>query len=206
MIAIGLVLALAAVVSGCSIGSANFSALGVKELRIGMTSEAEAVQLFGEPFSRQSRGTAVESEIIRWLYGKANVGWSGGKLKRLDIEFVDGVANGYIFNNSLDEDTATDFDLGLRDSLTAGRANISDAKRLLGSPHGEIKLPSNLLAYLFAPMPEIIPPEGCTRAFTYNYYMPKEKEGTLAMYLKLLIIFTDETGGIVAMRHFEGLL
>jgi hypothetical protein len=195
-------LVLSSVLCGCATGGKMFSGSNVAELRLGLTTEADAVLLFGQPYAKQTRAVDIESIICHWLYVKATAGSTKGE--DLAIEFVDRVANGYIYRNSLEGEPTTDFDLGLRDSLKAANISVADARRILGQPHGEVRLPSNLLANQYGSLPEVLPPESSAQALVYNYSTYGEKDGVMIMHLKLLVLFLDKAGTVIAVRHFEG--
>ncbi len=97
-----LLLALAsALLAGCASTGNNFDESKVSQIKKGETTEAQLIQMFGEP---QSRGVNSEGQtLLTWMYAQSNVkgtsfipiagGFVGGansKSKTLTVTLLDG--------------------------------------------------------------------------------------------------------------------
>lgn len=180
----------------------QFPAENRPSLRIGVTTEPDLQQLFGEPaFQRVLQSGDFESTIVGWAYGQSTS--SSNKGHELHVETVDGVVNGWLFASSLQPD-ATDFDLNLASQLREGTSKLADAERLLGAPDGRLRLPSSLLFDWFGPMKVLRPPEPATQAIVYSFLDLTMHQGSANRRLKLLVLFAGNDDTIAAVRRFEG--
>jgi hypothetical protein len=189
--------------AACSVTLGHkFPAESVPSIVVGTTNEQDLQALFGAPaFRRTLRDDDFESTITGWGYGTSTA--SGNKGHELHAETVDGVVNGFLFSSSLEPDS-TNFDLALADQLKAGRSTLADAERLLGSPDGRLKVPTNLLHDWFGPMKQVVPPKGATQAIVYSYTDLVAQYEAALRHVKLLVLFAGPDGTINAVRRYEG--
>jgi len=188
--------------AACSITlGRKFPVENIPSLVVGVTSEADLPKTFGDPtFRRTLSADDFESTIWGWGYGTSTS--SGNKGHELHVETVDGIVNGFLFASSLEPD-ATDFDLSLGDRLDAGRS-FADAERLLGAPHGRLRVPTNLLYDWFGPMKVHRAPPEATQAIVYCFMDLAVQQDAAARRVKLLVLFGDADGTIAAVRRFDG--
>jgi len=202
-VALLLVLAGLAAAPGCTVTLGRpFPAENLPALRIGVTTEADLQALFGEPaFRRVLQSGDFEGTILGWGYGQSTS--SANKGRELHVETVDGIVNAFVFASSLEPD-ATDFDLNLAGQLHEGKSTLADAEKLLGAADGRLRLPSSLLFDWFGQMKALQPPAEATQAIVYAFLDLTVQQESANRHVKLLALFADGNGVVVAVRRFEG--
>lgn len=179
------------------------------QLIVGKTTESEIVSSLGEPYKKHNRSTEyVESSIYKYYYSEmmSETPLAPGttKWRGFWVEFVEGVVNGYLYKSSLEEDS-TDFDITLRKKITPNRSSTNDIIGLLGEPDGKIRMPSNLLAFLYGQGQEAQPPKGTSEIWTYDYSYLTFKKRMKRNHMKRIFIYCDSNEDIIAVKHLEGI-
>jgi hypothetical protein len=175
-----------------------------RDLRLGQTTTEEVLSMFDHPMATQMRATgAVDSTIDTWRFvGQEDNAYGE---RRLSIEYVAGVVNGYMFFSTLPKDD-TDFSIENYQNLRDNAAWFEDVRRLAGPPDGELRLPTNLLEVVFSRMPEVLPPEGATQADVYFHVALEKKNHDWKKTTKLLVAFGSADGKVLSVRRFVGQL
>ena len=176
----------------------NFEAQDVRNIIVNHSTRQSVDSLLGNPSSIDSSSASKHTLYYRYDHGEQNPGtrtlWV--KRKNLVIEFVNDTVNGYIFNNSIDQNS-TDFNERLRDSIIEGTSNKASVRSLFGEPSGIIMLPTTLLSY--PPMKEfhLTPPAKPRETWSYYYSLTTYLEffGHTNEYKLLLVYFNSD--GIV---------
>ncbi len=192
------------VMFGCATAGVNFSSEGVKRLSIGSTTEKEVIEAFGEPFKRQTRSEKnIQYQLLIYTYARGTA--NGAKGRTLEVEFTNGVLNGYLFSSAFKDDS-TDFNIDAVSKLNEKPLTLNDVVSLIGRPHGEVRLPSILLEKTFGPMPEAVPPSEASRAVIYLYAEAERESKLLNTHMKLCIVYTTADGSVIETRYFKGTL
>jgi len=120
----------------------TFSFQNKEQLRLGVTTIQEAIQLIGSPTSRNTNITATHKfETINFASAKANLG--GATARALTLEFKDNLLNGKVYNSGFKEDdTAFDF-LAYQDILV-GKSVQEEVLDRMGMPSGMVSCPTKL--------------------------------------------------------------
>ena len=191
-------------VFGCATAGKEFSSEGFKQLNIGRTTEKEVLEIFGEPFKRQTRAeNNIEYHFLTYSYARATVDAAKGRY--LDMEFTNGVLNGYLFASDLEGDS-TDFDVDAVQKLKEKPAQVNDYVKLLGRPNGELLMPTIMLKKNFGTMPEAVPPANASKATIYLFSTLKRESRVLNSHVKLLIVYSSSDGAVIETRYFKGTL
>ena len=187
--------------AACISSGQKFPTTGLAELRLGVTTSAQALASFGPPVVKELKKTdTIESTVYHWAFHRSN--YEGNRARELSIETVDDVVNGVIFQSAF-EDDSTDFDASKAAGLRVNESRAEDAIKLLGRPQCEVRLPSNLLSFTFGTMPEAVPPEGSASALCYFHVFWRVENKLLIRQLKLVTIFCGQDGTILAVRRIE---
>lgn len=186
---------------GCVSLGQKFSATARDEIRLGVTTKSQIIEAFGEPLAKEARKSdSLESTLYHWLYIRATR--DERRARELTIETVNDVVNGFLFQSALEEDS-TEFDISAAAGLKANEARAGDVLKLLGRPHGEVRLPSNLLSFTFGTMPEAVPPEGAASVYSYFHLFATNEGNLMVRHLKLLLIFFRDDGTVLTVRRVE---
>jgi hypothetical protein len=140
ILAVGLVTVLCVLAGGCAHVGGDFAYEGPQTLKLGQTRPADARALFGEPMSSSMTSTSNGSfEQMRYLYAYATMRSAQSRL--LDLEFRNGVLNGYSYLSSFDDDKTQVHAEGFA-QIKRGESKKADALRILGEPQGKALSPS----------------------------------------------------------------
>jgi hypothetical protein len=123
----------------------------------------------------------------------------------LDVEFINGILNAYVFHSALKDDS-TDFDIDAVIRLSKKPLTLNEVVSLMGRPHGEVRLPTILLKKTFGPMPEAVPPPQASNAVIYLYVEAERESRFINTNLKLYIVYTAADGSVIETRYFKGTL
>ena len=179
----------------------KFSSTGRHDIRLGVTTKSEIAALFGEPVLKEVRKSdSVESSIYKWLYIRASSDEARGR--ELIVEFVSDVVNGVVFQSALKDDS-TEFDMSAAAQIRANESREEDVRNLLGRPHVEVLLPSNLLAFTYGNLPEAVAPEGAASAIGYSHLFATVESNLWVRRMHFLLLFVRDGGTIIAVRRIE---
>lgn len=195
---------LALLLGSCATVGKNFSTAGLNQLRLQESTESDVLNLFGQPFKKQTRSEqGTEFSLVVYSYAQGTT--RSGKARRLAVEFVQGLTNAYLFHSALGDDKS-EFDIDARSQIVVGQSQKSDVIALLGAPHGEVIFPSLLLKNEFGALPEVVPPANAAKALVYNYVEVKRKKKLLNAHLKLLVVYLSDDDTVIEVRHFDGVM
>ncbi len=207
---ISLLIVLAVGTLGCASSGVNFSEGAFTQLQVGNTTAAQVSALLGKPLAEETASfDGVESVMKVYSYSKNTFElYSRTNVKSLHLEFIKGILNGLVYNNSF-ADSSTDFDSALRDSLVVGQSTKQKSVSLFGLHYGEVRLPTNLLNRT---MPELYTrkiPQSAVEALVYYYRFLIEVErrgGHFANHYKLLVLYFDNNGLLVDKAFTENVI
>jgi outer membrane protein assembly factor BamE (lipoprotein component of BamABCDE complex) len=127
---------------GCATVGKNFNYQKKAELRLGATTQEEAVQLIGKPLKSSSitKGDG-RFEVLQYTYASANLG--GAQARVLFLEFKNGILNAHIFNSGFPEDS-TAFNMDAAEQVKRGSSTKTDVAQIMGEPSGKAFCPTTL--------------------------------------------------------------
>lgn len=197
-------IALALFGGACSTSGRDFAKPDTNTLVLGVTTPADVLATYGEPFERSSepgdvamidafeslqprppglKKAMVKGEIARLRYSfthAALVSLGDGataRIRLLDVSFWNGKLIAYNFSSSFDRD-ATDFDDKKVSALVRGRTTVSDVLNEFGAPGGQAIYPS-------------VARQG-TRQYAWQYAVAGPRRGQITLKrLELLFGPTD---------------
>lgn len=123
----------------------NFKYQSTQNLELGKTLSSEYRAMFGKPTSVEVRDTA-SGKYETANYSFAFISMGSIRVRDLDLEFRDGVLNGFSYLSSFDKDktSANTFQVN---RIQRGISKKSDVLDLLGNPNGMGKYPSYLFDF-----------------------------------------------------------
>lgn len=190
--------------SGCATVGKNFKSEQVNQLKIGVSKKADIINMFGEPFKATSGSSeGLDSEILSYVYAKGTM--NSATVRVLSIELVDELINAYVFRSSMKEDLK-DFDINSRKKIVAGESTKSDVIKLLGQPHGILKLPSKLINHDFGGIYKYEDPKNAKVAVVYNHSTTKKVNGILQTHFKLLVVYLSESNTVIDVQYYDGVI
>jgi hypothetical protein len=188
-------------ICGCAGIGENFSIVPHEDLFIGLTTVEEVKTKYGEPQEINIiERDGLESNLLNYYYARRVSYYAESRSKVLQLEFNNGILNGYAYQNSIDRNS-TDFAEKNRTKIKNGITSANDIESLFGKPHGIITLPSNLLSI----DPEItdeIKKDEIVYSWIYIYYYYEGANNRLKEYEKNLIIYFDKNNTVVT-KYFS---
>ncbi len=116
----------------------------IDKLQPGKTSADRALALFGEPYDT-SRRTTPAGSYVHAQYQHVREGFAGHCMRRLQLEFLDGVLNGFLSASSCEEEkTTADVQGAVELGNQLGLAAKGDVRKRMGEPSGELLCPTVL--------------------------------------------------------------
>lgn len=127
---------------GCATSGKMFNYQNRNMIEIGKTRVNEAIQILGQPSSRESKSNVDGNfEILKYIFAKANP--SGASARVFFLEFKNDTLNAKIYNSGFIEDI-TDFNYENYKNIKIGESNKEDVLNFLGNPSGIAICPSTL--------------------------------------------------------------
>jgi hypothetical protein len=111
-------------------------------LALGKTTVSEARSVYGEPTENDIQNGA-DGKVETFRYVQMAERWGKGCGRLLDLEFKDGVLNGYVFGSSFAEDK-TSFAITNVAKIEWAASTKEEVAQLLGQPQGRIHCPTRL--------------------------------------------------------------
>lgn len=181
-----------AVLAGCATSGNDFNFEGRKSLAVDRTTVNDAIDLLGEPSSRQTASTKDSNyEIMQHVYASADP--SGASSRVSTLEFKDGVLNAKAYTSGFEEDS-TAFKIENVDQINIDSTTADEAVRLLGEPSGSGNCPSAI-----EPNAKLCDDDNASSILSWSYVAKTEGLGGLPV-VKEVGLAVNEEGVVVGIQ------
>ena len=183
------------VIYGCGTGR-NFTVNPSTDLKIDLTKVLDVETLFGKSEEVKTIDeNNLSSKIHVYFYVQKPGYYSYVSMKNLELEFINDILNGYVYQNSFEEPN-TNFSDSLRNKIEIGVSNKVDVVKLFGEPSGKTNLPTNLINYSLGLNTVKINPEA-NESWIYSLKYFEDVYNTPKPYYKFLIFFFNSDQNVI---------
>jgi hypothetical protein len=134
--------------------------VGLNQFTLQKTSKEDAVKLLGQPGETATTLNA-DGQFETYVYSYTNRWMGNPKTRVLQLEFREGVLNGYNYMSNFNTDP-TSFDFTAYSRISAQTSTKADVEVVMGTPSGRLLCPSQMI--------EISGCEGVSEVWVWTFY------------------------------------
>ncbi|MCH8033579.1 MAG: hypothetical protein IH950_07470 [Bacteroidetes bacterium] len=192
-------------ISSCSIWRFNIN--DETPLQIGVTNFDDIEDHLSRPREIITvMDNGIESIIYKYYYNTSIGKYAISRQRQLNLEYIDGVLNGYLFSDSIDPEK-TYFDEKLVSKIIIGDTNKDGILKIFGKPPSTIMLPSNLLHISLEIEESYEHPTKAKYTWIYGYqYLAGISPATMTWQYKFIIIFFDANDIVVDSYYINNII